>query len=154
MKASESEKKKMREYYQNHKEEIKKNNMKYYEDHKEAMKLKKKENYLWNRVARIIKQRQYYKDHREEILKNMSEFAKKNRDVMNKRWKTHKKKYPEKFMARRIAYYRIKIPKNQICEVCNINKATDRDHRDYSKPLKVQFVCHQCNCKLERLPIC
>jgi hypothetical protein len=35
-----------------------------------------------------------------------------------------------------------------------INKATERDHRDYSKPMDVQFVCHQCNCGLERLQIC
>lgn len=28
--------------------------------------------------------------------------------------------------------------------------ATDREHRDYSKPLDVTLTCHACNCKFER----
>ena len=49
---------------------------------------------------------------------------------------------------------KIKIPNDKICEMCGINKATDRHHPDYYKPLEIQFICHQCNCKLERIEIC
>lgn len=56
--------------------------------------------------------------------------------------------------ARNLARHNIPIPENQTCEICHINKATDREHRDYSKPLEVKFVCHPCNCKFERLQIC
>ena len=33
---------------------------------------------------------------------------------------------------------------NIACVDCG-EKATDYDHRDYSKPLKVDAVCHKCN---------
>ena len=153
-KASEQEKAKMKEYYGKHKEKIKDDANKYYWANREKCNKRNKENYVWNRFARVIKQRKYYLDHKEEILTKMSEFAKQNRDVMNKKNKIYQEKHPEKVWARNQAKYRIKIPENQICEVCKINKSTERDHRDYSKPLEVQFVCHQCNCKLERLQIC
>ena len=153
-KATEKEKVKMREYYQNHKDKIKSDAKNFYKNNQEKMKAKMRENYIWNRFERIIKARKYYQEHREEILAKMSEFAKQNRDVMNKKRIAYETKHPEKVLARNQARYRIKIPKNQMCEICEVNKATDREHRDYSKPLEVQFTCHQCNCKLERLPIC
>jgi hypothetical protein len=31
------------------------------------------------------------------------------------------------------------------CSDCNVERATEYDHRDYSKPLLVEPVCHKCN---------
>lgn len=33
------------------------------------------------------------------------------------------------------------------CLDCGVNRAVAYDHRDYSKPLEVQPVCHSCNLK-------
>jgi len=154
MRTKEHDKQIMRNYYNTHKEKLKKDAINYYNKNKEKQKEKMRENYIWNRFARIIKQREYYQDNKEEILIKMSEFAKQNRDVMNEKNKIYAKKHPKKVWARNQARHKIKIPENQICEICKINYATDRDHRDYSKPLEIQFVCHECNCKLERLEIC
>jgi hypothetical protein len=37
-------------------------------------------------------------------------------------------------------------PKTLLCSDCG-NSATEYDHRDYSKPLIVEAVCHSCNVK-------
>lgn len=154
IKNREKERQKQKEYYQKHREFLKKQSQNYYNINKDMISQKCKENYIWNRFEKVIKQRQYYQDNKEKILKQMSEFTKQNRDIMNERNNIYKQKYPEKFEARRQAKYRIKIPENQICVMCNEKKATDRHHEDYSKPLEVKFICHQCNVKMERCEIC
>jgi len=145
---------KMREYYQKNKAQLKKNSLEYYKKNGKIISEKNKEKYIWDRFERVIKQREYYQQNKKEILKKMSDFSKQNRDIMNKKRIRYEQKYPEKVKARNIAKYRIQIPKQQLCEICKINKATERHHEDYNKPLKIKFVCHQCHGKLERLQIC
>jgi hypothetical protein len=147
----EKEKLKMKEYYNNHKKKLTERQAEYYNNHKKRISKRDKEKYLENRIEFILKARKYYWENKKEIL----EKAKRlwiERPELIKQWK---KKYalnnPEKVKARNLAKYHIQIPENQICEECGINKATDRHHEDYSKPLEVKFVCHQCNNKLERI---
>jgi len=140
-------------YYIKNKSKLSNINKAYYQEHKEELKIKNKERYAWNRFENVIKKREYYREHKEEVCKRMREFAKNNNDFMNEKRKKHELKYPEKKRARSLAKENIEIPENQICVMCNEKKATDRHHEDYSKPLEVKFVCHQCNCKLERIEI-
>jgi hypothetical protein len=51
-------------------------------------------------------------------------------------------KYPEKFKARELLSYAVKIGviKRGRCEVCNSTK-TEAHHQDYNKPLEVNWVC-------------
>jgi len=46
-----------------------------------------------------------------------------------------------------MAKRKIKIPKGQLCQICNKNLTTDRHHEDYNKPLEVEFLCQECHTK-------
>lgn len=59
-------------------------------------------------------------------------------------------RYPNKIKARNKANYYIKIPKGQMCERCKKRLAKQKHHEDYSKPLKVEFLCNQCHDKIEK----
>ena len=52
-----------------------------------------------------------------------------------------------KNLARNLARREIKISKDQLCEDCNINKAAQRHHEDYNKPLVVKLLCIPCHVK-------
>jgi hypothetical protein len=151
LKNKEKEKLKMKEYYNQHRRELVDKQKDYYKENKEKISEKNKEKYLENRIELILKARKYYWNNREKVLKKASELW-INKPELIRQWK---KKYainnPEKVIARNLAKYHIQIPKNKICEECGINKATHRHHEDYSKPLEVNFVCHQCNSKFERI---
>ena len=43
----------------------------------------------------------------------------------------------------------IKIPKGQLCKDCNKSLAKEKHHEDYSKPLKVKFLCVKYHNKLK-----
>lgn len=51
-------------------------------------------------------------------------------------------RYPEKWRARQLARYAIKIGQiiKQPCEVCGEMKV-QAHHEDYSKPLEINWVC-------------
>lgn len=76
----------------------------------------------------------------------------KKRDLGSKYRNDKKNKFnPEKRrrkVVNTIAQRNVKIPKGQICEDCNISSATERHHKDYSKPLEVRFLCRNCHNKL------
>ena len=59
-----------------------------------------------------------------------------------------KKPTQKKTKARLKAYYKIKIPKGQLCERCNKDLAVERHHEDYNKPLEVVFMCKLCHAQL------
>jgi len=66
--------------------------------------------------------------------KNVSKYEKKNKDKVN---------------AKQKAREQIPIPIGQLCQRCDINPATERHHRDYSKPLMVLFLCKSCHVKAD-----
>ncbi|KKN59803.1 hypothetical protein LCGC14_0538010 [marine sediment metagenome] len=73
----------------------------------------------------------------------------KKRDLKsNHRWlNVHRKDKDYKFkMASRLkAQRKIRIPEEQLCQKCNKEKAIERHHDDYNKPLEVQFLCKGCH---------
>ena len=151
--STEKHKQKMKENYEKNREIILLKQKNYRLNNKEKIKIKGQKYYIKNKSKLSNINKAYYQEHKEEVCKRMREFAKNNNDFMNEKRKKHELKYPEKKRARSLAKENIEIPENQICVMCNEKKATDRHHEDYSKPLEVKFVCHQCNCKLERIEI-
>lgn len=112
-----------REYYLKHKEKWK-------EYSKKAREKLKEDNYLKVKIWK--KQSKKYKiNHRKDT-------------------RLHGEKYPERIKARMIANRKIKIPKGQICVKCKKSLATEKHHEDYTKPLKVKFVCVKCHRKLDK----
>ncbi len=121
--------------------------------------------------------REYRKLNRDKINSYQREWRKrnnytekyfnKNRERINK-LKRNNKKRPEvrqkitkeareykkrpyvilKDKARKIAYNKIKIPKGQLCQICNKAIAKERHHKDYKKPLEVVFLCLKCHVNL------
>ena len=107
----------------------------YYLKNKEKMIKSANKSYEKNKNKLGFKERRY------KILKN---WIKNNRDRFNELMRKNYVRNKEKQQARGLAY-KIKIPKNQICQICNKNLAVERHHDDYSKPLEITFVCKKCN---------
>jgi hypothetical protein len=106
---------------------------KWYEENKEEQKEKCKEYYLINKEKCKEMNKKWNKNNPDKVRK-----------LGIKRQKNYIKKYPQKVKAHQMAH-RIPIPKNQLCEICNKNKAKNRHHPDYSKPLEIVFVCVKCH---------
>jgi len=106
---------------------------KYYSNNKEKIK-KRSRKWLQENVGYIKK---YY-------------LMEKNKKKHREKQKIYNKKNPEKIKAENEANRKIKIPKNQLCEICKKKSATDKHHQDYSKPLKVKFLCSGCHQRLHR----
>ena len=116
--------------------------------------------------------RKYYLKNRERLLKVNKDWKRKNKNrkkELDEQWKEeNKEKYDEyqrkyqkryrinnlkKIRARGIARRNIKISENQLCELCQLNKAQHKHHEDYSKPLEVICVCISCHNKIHRRKI-
>jgi len=84
----------------------------------------------------------------ERAYKNNKLWNQKNKEKrvkISKRWRENN---PEKYYAHKLMNKKgIKIPKNEKCNKCKINLAKIRHHPDYSKPLKVKFLCKKCHFK-------
>jgi len=142
-----------KKYYQIRREEIIIRTGDYYKKNKESVSKKRKEFYWQNRIENILKQRKYYENNKEKILLKASKLWIEKPEVISAWKKKYRAKYPEKEKARNLAKYHVEIPKGQMCELCKLNKATDRHHEDYSKPFDVKFLCHKCNNNLERIEV-
>lgn len=102
---------------------------------KEQRKERNHKNYLKN----IAKNPDYNKDF---YIRSKDKVAYKK--AHRKAVKKYNKNNIIKRRAKDIAEYHTKI-NGQLCERCKINKAKDRHHPDYSKPLMVELLCHNCH---------
>jgi transposase len=84
----------------------------------------------------------------------IEEEVERKKSYIRKYRKKYSKENPEKIKAHNLAKYYINIPKNQLCEICNKNKAKEKHHEDYSKPLEIKFLCVSCHQKLHRELLC
>ena len=78
-----------------------------------------------------------------------------NDDTIRKQYRAQKnkktwEKYPEKRKARTKAGNHIRIKIGTLCERCKKNFATDRHHKDYTKPLDIIKVCKKCHTILDK----
>ena len=114
--------------------------------------------------------REYHKKWREENKEHCLEYSRKyrekNKDKINtylkkyrsenetyklkhrKDAKRHRIKYPEEIKARNLANRKLK--ENKMCELCNNVLAREKHHQDYSKPLKVKWLCIACHKKIHK----
>ena len=96
----------------------------------------------------------WYRNYRE---KNREKFRLYNREY-NKQWrkdngyqneKNWKNKNPEKVRAMRLLEYAVRVGKikRQPCEICGnfILQKSQGHHKDYSKPLEVEWFCALCH---------
>lgn len=76
--------------------------------------------------------KRYIKNHKEYYTQYFKEYRKINKDKVNAR--------------NRAKFFSLDDKK---CEDCG-NKAVDRHHEDYSKPLEIKFLCKKCHKKIHR----
>jgi len=89
-------------------------------------------------VARSARRKEYFR------IFQKRRYIKK-RDEIKSYAKSWHKNHPKVASAEQMARYYIDIPEGQLCEKCNISFATQRHHPDYSKPLKIMFLCASCH---------
>ena len=101
---------------------------------------------LTKRYSKDILFREYKKEIRKKwYLKNKQLKEKEFREY----WKIYRRNHKDKKKdLARILSRKIKIPKNQLCKICKKNKAIQKHHKNYSKPLEVIFVCKECHQKI------
>lgn len=101
-------------------------------------------------LSKSLTGRKLSKEHIENARKGHIKYHTKEekRKARAKTYKKWRKNNPEKHKAHIIAMNNIKIPKDKLCEICNSKKATQKHHKNYSKPLDVNFLCLKCHQKL------
>jgi len=129
--------------------DIKEYQKKYRENHKEYFKEKTKKWVLDHKIEKVVKEKKiidpvkFLNDRRAYGRNYYAKNKEKMRIFANKSYIKNR----DKWRARRISQ-EIKIPENQICELCKTNLATQRHHKDYSKPYLILFVCNECHAKI------
>lgn len=103
------------------------------------------------RTANLDKEKVTASNYYKRYLKN----AKKNDLEVKKKWnkylQSHRKKHPDRARARWAvsnAKRRGKM-KSSACIICGL-KESEAHHLDYSQPLIIQWLCHNCHIKLHR----
>lgn len=122
------------EYYLKNKKEIKRKTKLYRKSHPEVYRKANRKYYNKNKEKCLKFQRKYQK-----------KYNKNNKGVVKKAHKKYYENNKEKVIVRMTAGRKIKIPENQVCQVCNGKLVIERHHSDYSKPLEVQFLCIKCH---------
>lgn len=155
-----SEKPKWTKYYETNKEKIlAKKREKYHSDpefrkyqretqdriRQNQTKEEKQKEYLRYRKT-ILNQRENYDSFREVHRKASKEYYHRNKDKINKQSKANYD--PLKGSARRKVRYAIKtgkMVKPDKCEDCRKTGKIGAHHKDYSKPLEVNWLCGPCH---------
>ncbi len=121
---------------------------KYYENNKQRLKdyQKERRKILGIKPRRILTPEEILNRYLER-KKYLKEYWKKNKQIAKEHSLENYRKNRDKWRARRISQS-IKIPEDKFCELCNIRKATERHHKDYSKPYLVLFICKECHEKI------
>lgn len=91
---SENGKKVLKEYRQEHKDEIRKQRKEYYNDNKEMISRKEEEFYQKNKDKIKVREREYYKNNKEKILKQGKEYYQSNKGKI----KEYNKEYRQKLI--------------------------------------------------------
>lgn len=91
---------------------------------------------------------QWFKEYRKRFPEKWREYRKKRTQIKGHDYIKYEKRYPEKYRAHKLLQYAVK--KGYILRgVCKCGETkTQGHHEDYSKPLEVVWVCHQCHAKL------
>jgi len=111
-------------------------------------------NRKWCRACvRKYDQKRYYAN-LEESRRRHNETSKawhktpKGKAKLARENKKHRERHPERYRARWMADRYIKL--EGLCQDCGKVPATKRHHDDYSKPLEVDLLCHDCHAERHR----
>ena len=89
--------------------------------------------------------RKYYEKHKEEISKKRREYYLKNRKPLKEKVGPEEK---IKERARSYTHWALrsgKIRKPINCEKCGLECKTEIHHKNYFKPMDIQFLCSPCH---------
>jgi len=92
----------------------------------------------------------WIKNHKKRFKKGIEQWYLEHKEQEIIRKTKFRHSHPEIIKAYSIARS-IKIPKGQICVICDKELAHYKHHDDYSKPLEVIFCCSGCHTKLNNV---
>ena len=127
----------------------------YFKEYARINKNKIKEyrkNYRRRNKIKIIK---YILENRDKYIEAKRKYRQKNKDKTSKYSRRYREQHREdtnfkiKAIARQTARNKIKT-KYANCENCGIYTKIEKHHSDYSKPLRVIFLCVACHHKRHR----
>lgn len=106
--------------------------------------------FLFRIMEKIIKNRERNRIHQNFLLKNNPVEYYKKLSLRVKKWKEEN---PEKVKAYRIIFVEKRAGriKSEIC-FCG-NKKTEAHHKDYSKPLKIKWLCKKHHRQADRMEL-
>jgi hypothetical protein len=137
-------------------EYFKEKSRKFRKNNPEKIKLSFRKHYLKYRDDKIRWQHEYSQKNKEEIKKRnyirhrtteFREKAKKYREKVKERTKVQQE-------AHKMVLYALKLnvlKKSETCEICKDTLKLQGHHKDYNKPLDVQWLCKKCHYKQDKL---
>lgn len=139
-------------YYANKKRSLE-NRKKYYEEHKQETLIKCKEYYIENRekIRKLANEKNRTPERRKKSNERIKKWNKKNPDKRRNIVNRYNKKNPEKKIARQSVMWAIKLgfmKKPSKCEICKKEIQVEAHHKNYNKPLEVNWFCRLCHMKL------
>jgi hypothetical protein len=98
-------------------------------------------------IIRAKSNRMYHKHREARILKGLyGNGAKKDQaDQVNAEWIKNNREKRNASANLRYAVAMGRVVKPDACEICNRRRSLQGHHRDYSKPLEVQWLCVSCH---------
>lgn len=133
---------------------------KYHEENKAELREKKRIAWL-NRSDEqkkidLEKYQIYYENNKDKVKKRVYEYYKsksqerrKNDTLRTKKWREQNREKANAWSAVGNALIRGDLVKPTCCETCGVcNMRIHAHHEDYSQPLQVQWLCHECHMNL------
>lgn len=144
-----SDKAKRREY---HKKYYRENRERYLENQKDKRGLRTEEEI----AEQYLRSKEYYEKNKETIqsrsrerYNNLSEEQKKQNTARTTEWRRKNSEKAKAWSAVGNALLKNEIEKPIYCELCGVFDVTiHAHHEDYSKPLEVLWLCHNCHMSL------
>ena len=138
----------MREWRANNRERLREHYRKFRRNHPERCRAKDHDYYMHHKEAARAQGKRWYWSHLETARQRSREQARKHRDKYRARMAAYNRRYaadhPEILSARwavKDAIRRGDLFRSP-CEVCGEDRV-DAHHEDYSKPLKVRWLCKE-----------
>jgi DNA polymerase III delta prime subunit len=123
---------------------------KHYQQNKDSYLLRSKSQREKNPESYKEYMKQYYKEHSKELGVKSKEYADNHRKEINAYHSIHRK-LPEnriKEDARKMVQLALQfgiLIRPEVCEHCGKECFCEAHHRDYTKPLDVDWLCKQCH---------
>jgi hypothetical protein len=101
------------------------------------------------RIKHRAEQKKYRLKHPEKVKEIERKYRSTHRNIQHDAKKRWRNDYPEKFSAQQVIYRAVrdgKIIKPGLCQMCGAEYVTIEGHHfDYSRPLDVVWLCHDCH---------